>query len=147
VRADSIRPATSGDWPDIERLLLGLKLPLAGAIEHLHDFVVAEIDGRMAGCAAIERHGSDALLRSVAVDPAHRGLGIGESLVRHLIERTAGDGVHSLVLLTTTAQDWFRRFGFRVTSRDVVAPALTESVEFRDACPSTAVVMSLEVRD
>jgi amino-acid N-acetyltransferase len=44
-------------------------------------------------------------------------------------------------LLTTTAESYFPKFGFVQTTREVVPTAVQQSVEFRSACPASAVVM------
>ena len=62
-------------------------------------------------------------LRMLAVDPAARGRGIGETLMRAAIERGIGWGAHHVVLSTmpamTTAQRMYERLGLqRVPERD-----------------------------
>ncbi|MEW5867584.1 MAG: GNAT family N-acetyltransferase, partial [Bacillota bacterium] len=49
-------------------------------------------------------------------------------------------------LLTTTAEAYFRTFGFEAVPRDEVCPEVRESSEFRGACPQSAVVMRLVCR-
>ena len=49
--------------------------------------------------------------------------------------------IQDVTLLTTTAMDWFPRFGFTRINRADVNPALLVSEELRGACPATAVVM------
>lgn len=120
-------------------------LPLDGARDHLDEFLVAELDGQLVACAALERYGRTALLRSVAVDPSQRGNGLGASVVRQAIDAAREEGIESIVLLTTTAENWFPRFGFQRTTREMITGDVTKSAEFRDACPSTAVVMSLKL--
>lgn len=142
----TIRAASGEDWPAIERILVQCGLPLDGARDHLHGFVVAERGGAITGCAALERYGRAALLRSVAVLPAERGTGLGERLVRHLIDAARKEGVADLVLLTTTADRWFPRFGFRPIHRSAIPAALEASAELRGACPSSAVVLSLALQ-
>ena len=44
----TVRPATNGDLPAVERLLVDSKLPLDGVREALKDFVVAESDASSA---------------------------------------------------------------------------------------------------
>jgi len=56
-------------------------LPLDGAAEHLADFIIAERDRTIVGCAAVERYGDAGLLRSVAVAESERGHGLGAALV------------------------------------------------------------------
>jgi len=104
-----------------------------------------EEDGRIVGCAAIERYGTAALLRSVAILKSHRGRRIGETLVATVIQN-ARDRVQAVFLLTTTAADWFPRFGFTAVSRNEVPDSLQGSAEFRGACPASAVVMKLPLR-
>ena len=140
------RFATEQDWPAIERLLSDAGLPLDGARDHLHGFVVVEDDGGIVGCGALERYGSKALLRSVVIAPQLRGTKMGERLVRDLLDSARSQKVDTVVLLTTTAAGWFPRFGFQQITRQAVPPELTQSLEFRGACPETAIVMSVNMR-
>jgi amino-acid N-acetyltransferase len=140
------RFATEKDWPAIERLLSDAGLPLDGARDHLPGFVVIEDDAGIVGCGGLERYGSKALLRSVVVAPQLRGTRMGERLVRDLLEAARAQSIDTVVLLTTTAAGWFPRFGFRQITRQAVPPELTQSLEFRGACPDTAIVMSVNMR-
>ena len=140
------RPARREDGSAIRELLQSCKLPLAGAKDHLDTFLVATVDGRIVGCAGIERRGDAALLRSVAVDAAHRGQGVGVALTRRAMALARERGVRQLVLLTTTAEDFFPRFGFSPITRAQMPDSLTDSEEFRRACPASAHVMQLELK-
>ena len=144
--ADAIvRRATGGDEGAVLALLGAAALPLDGVAAHLGDFLVAEMDGRIAGVAGLERYGDAALLRSVAVDPSLRGTGVGALLTRRALESAALGGARAVYLLTTTAEGYFPKHGFRATTRDAVPAAVRESVEFTSACPSTAAVMVLDL--
>ncbi len=140
------RPATATDWPAIEALLHAHQLPLAGAREHLAHFIVADIAGRVAGCIGLERYGADALLRSAAVADEMRGHGVGSALVHALIHQAQRSGVQRLILLTTTADGYFPRFGFSTIDRAAVPGAVKASIEFQGACPTSAVVMGLNLK-
>jgi amino-acid N-acetyltransferase len=50
-------------------------------------------------------------------------------------------GVPMVFLLTTTAAEFFPRFGFERISREDVPASVKASVEFQSACPASAVVM------
>ena len=52
-------------------------------------------------------------------------------------------GLRSLYLLTTTAGDYFPRFGFAPVARESAPTAVQGSREFSQACPSTALFMAL----
>lgn len=133
----SIRPATAADRPAAEALLKRHGLPLDGF--RVEDAVVAvRADGSLAGVAALERHGDAALLRSVAVDAP--GQGVGAALVHHLVATADREG-REVVLLTTTADGYFPRFGFAPIDRADVPEALLVSAEFRGACPASARVL------
>jgi protein-tyrosine-phosphatase/N-acetylglutamate synthase-like GNAT family acetyltransferase len=136
-----LRPATAADYAPAAALLERLGLPLAGVPPDLGGFVVAEHDGRIVGTAAVEHYAAAGLLRSVAVDPAHRSAGLGAALVDSVLDRARAAGIDDVFLLTTTAERYFLRHGFAVASRDEVPAALQASAEFRGACPASAVLM------
>ena len=142
----SLRGATRADWDAIAALLGACGLPLAGAEPHVEAFVVATRGDAVVGCAGLERHGTAALLRSVAVAPAARGTGLGVALVEAAVARARASGVHTLALLTTTAERFFPRFGFRVVPRAALPESLHASEELRGACPASAVAMRLDLR-
>lgn len=99
----------------------------------------------LVACAALERYEYDGLLRSVAVRPGDRGAGLGQALVERLLEHAEADGLRSVTLLTTTAADYFPRFGFRAIPRAAVPAPVQRSVEVREACPASAVAMALHL--
>jgi amino-acid N-acetyltransferase len=139
-----LRAATTRDAAAVERLLTASHLPLAGVRESLQDFLVAERDGVLVGVGGLEVCCDNALLRSVAVDPAWRSRGIGRDLVTELIARAEARGIHALWLLTTTADRYFPGFGFRMARREDAPDDVRATAEFREACPASASVM---VRD
>ena len=140
-----IRPARRSDLDAVVELLAASKLPVEGVAESLDGFIVAETDGRLAGVAGLERCAENALLRSVAVAEEWRGRGVGNALVTRLLSDAERDGIDRIFLLTTTAERWFPAFGFARITRDDVPTAVRETSEFRDICPSSAVVMARRV--
>ena len=135
------RPAITGDLPAVEQLLVTTGLPVDGVDENFGDFIVAEKENGIAGVIGIERYGGVALLRSAAVAPDSRGIGVGGRLVETILERAAAQGVGEVYLLTTTAADYFPRFGFTETPRSHAPEQLRASREFQGACPATAILM------
>jgi amino-acid N-acetyltransferase len=137
----SIRDAAPGDLAPVLDLLRAANLPTEGVAEGFVGFAVAEADARIVAAAGLERYGASALLRSVVVDPAWRGREVGGALVERLLERAEREGLAAVYLLTTTADQWFPRFGFRRAAREEVPPEIRASGEFADVCPASAVVM------
>ncbi len=139
------RPATLADWPGIVDLLTGAHLPLDGAKDHVSGFILAFRGDGLVGAAALERYADAGLLRSVAVAEGERATGLGQELVRRLLDQAHAGGVTSIALLTTTAERFFPRFGFRPVTRDQVPEAVKVSVEFQGACPASSTVMLLDL--
>ena len=139
----TIAPARAEDLEAIQALLLENNLPTAGVADHWKTFLVARDGDAMVGCGGAEAYQFAALIRSVAVKPEYRSHGIGRRLVRQLLDRLASRGLREFYLLTTTAEEYFKKRGFKPIDRDEVHPQLLSSREFQDACPSTAVCMRL----
>ena len=137
-----IRNAMDADLPAVESLLAANDLPIEGVRDNFAGFLVADDEGVVVGTIGLESFDSVALLRSAVVARDHRGTGVGRQLVEHAVERAEREGVNDLYLLTTTAENYFQRFGFRPTDRTEVPDALKASAEFRGACPDTAVAMA-----
>lgn len=145
-RCVDLTAATAGDWPEVRGLLERASLPQAGVPQSLEHFVVARDGDALVGVAGLEHYGASALVRSVAVDPAWRGTGVGRLLVDRVLGEAQRLGAHDVYLLTTTAQEYFPKFGFACVRRDSLPAALGASEELRGACPATAVVMRRETR-
>lgn len=100
----------------------------------------------MVGAVGFELHGVEGVLRSLAVDEARRGAGIGAMLTEVVLEHARVCGVERVFLLTTTAEQYFARRGFRKTTREEASPGVRSSIEFREACPASATAMMLDLR-
>lgn len=138
-----IKPAKEDDLAAIKSLLAANNLPLAGVDEHWRTFVVARDGQQVVGCGGAETYQVAALLRSIAVEPEYRSRGLGRRLVRQLIDRLASRGLREFYLLTTDAEAYFRKRGFKTIERDEVHPQLLASRQFQDACPTTAICMRM----
>ncbi|MFN7643236.1 MAG: GNAT family N-acetyltransferase [Burkholderiales bacterium] len=143
----SLRQAAPADWPAVARLLSSHGLPLAGAEANLPTTVLAVVGGEVVGCAAAEVHGAAVLLRSVAVAPGLHERGIGRALVGTVLDEARRRGLDTVHLLTTTAPDWFARFGFGHEPIGRAPASLSASAEFQGACPASADFMSLALRE
>jgi len=139
----NITPASAEDLESIKALLVANDLPTAGVDDHWKTFIVARDGNRIVGCGGAEAYQFVALIRSVAVDQGYRSSGIGRRIVRQLLDRLASRGLREFYLLTTTAEEYFRKRGFKPIDRDEVHPQLLSSREFQDACPASAVAMRL----
>jgi amino-acid N-acetyltransferase len=142
----TIASARVEDLPAIEGLLAEAGLPMDVAL-HLANFLVARHQGNIVGCVGMEVRGSDALFRSLAVDPAYRGSGLGRRLYDALTERARGRGLERAYLLTTTIVPLAESWGFKRIGRAEVPPAIQETSQFRGVCCSSAVAMWQDLRN
>jgi amino-acid N-acetyltransferase len=133
--------AGAEDAEAVEHLLRQNSLPLDGLRDHLATAVVARQNDLIVGSAALEIYPEGALLRSVVVASDIRGRGLGKALTKAAIHLAEGLRVPAIYLLTTTAEEFFPKFGFERMARADVPPAVQTSIEFISACPSTAIVM------
>jgi amino-acid N-acetyltransferase len=136
-----IQAAHASDLPTVRRLLETQHLPTDGVDDQVATMVVAKQGSRVVGAAAVEVYADGALLRSVVVDPAVQGQGLGHRLSEAALSIAKAHGTQTVFLLTTTAEKFFPRLGFAPITRDDVPASVQASIEFQSACPASAVVM------
>lgn len=141
----AIRRAEAHDLGAVLALLRSAGLPIEGVREHFQHFFVAQSDGQIIGCVGLELYGRVSLLRSLAVALTHHRQGLGSRLTEHIITEAASLGAREIVLLTTTAETFFRHFGFERIAREEAPREVYQSIEFQSACPATAICMRLRL--
>ncbi|SFQ06433.1 amino-acid N-acetyltransferase [Amycolatopsis arida] len=114
----AVRRARIGDVRTIKQLVdsdagrVLLEKELVTLYEDVQEFWVAELDGRVVGCGALHVLWEDlAEIRTVAVDRAMRGRGIGHALVGRLIDLAGELGLTRIFVLTFETE-FFARHGF-----------------------------------
>ncbi len=148
-----IRPAAESDVPAIAALINGfaaqnLMLPRSEAQVWvaLPDFVVAELDGRLAGCGSlIALTSSLAEIRSLAVATEFQGQRIGAQLVAYLLDTARQRGLDQVCALTLRP-NFFQNQGFQVVDRWSITPKIWGECVFCakfHRCDEIAVVLNL----
>jgi amino-acid N-acetyltransferase len=101
--------------------------------EDVQEFFVAEQAGRLVGCGALHVLWADlGEVRTLAVDPAVRGQGVGHLLLARLLQQAVEHGVDRVFCLTFET-DFFARHGFVAVERVAVdAGALEELLQSPD---------------
>jgi len=93
---------------------------MADIYENLQTFIVAELDGGVVGCCALEIIWSDlAEIKSLAVDAAHKEKGIGRMLVTAAAEQAIDLGVPKVFALTLEPE-FFKKAGFQVVEKETL---------------------------
>lgn len=139
----TIRRARTPDVPAVRRLLDGyvrdgilLDKPTVTLYEDIQEFWVAERDedAAVVACGALHVMWQDlAEVRTLAVDPALRGCGVGHQLLVKLLQTARWLGVRRIFCLTFEV-DFFAKHGFRETGgtpvdRDVFGELLRSNDE------------------
>lgn len=139
--------ASEDDEAAVRSCLSEAALPLEGLeLAFPAGFVVARRADGIVGCAGLEIHGPDALLRSLVVVTSARKTGLGAELVANRLEAARAGGLASMFAITTTAADFFEHLGFERIARDMVPPGIRASAEFASICPSSAAVLRKSLR-
>jgi len=93
---------------------------MADIYENLQCFTVAELDGEVVGCCALEIIWSDlAEIKSLAVDESRKQVGIGRMLVAAAAEQAADLGVPKVFALTLEPE-FFLKAGFEIVEKDML---------------------------
>lgn len=122
LTAVTVRHATREDLPALAELITvfvheGTLLPrtLDELEELLPFFFVAEVDGKLMGCAALEIYNRKlAEIRSLCVSPQAQGMGIGKKLVQACVELAKERNIFE-VMAISASDDFFKACGFDFT--------------------------------
>ncbi len=94
--------------------------PMSDIYEKLQTFSVAEADGNVVGCGALEVVWSNlAEIKSLAVDVTKKEKGIGRRLVTAAIEQAIRLGVPKVFALTLEP-DFFEKLGFEIVKKETL---------------------------
>lgn len=135
-----LQEATPAQRKEITGLLNSNKLPASDLAETVKLYALTYQD-KVVGSAGLELYGNNGLLRSVSVDETFKGKGWGK-FISHEAENIARKkGITALYLVTTTAESFFGKLGYRSISRNEVPGPLLVSAQFNGICPTTAAIM------
>ena len=140
----NIRKATENEYRAIIHLLASNQLPTADIYEKNITLFVGVIENEIVATIGIERYGNEALLRSLCIKEGFKNQKLGEKMLSYLLNFCAAENIKTLYLLTTTAEQYFVRYGFEKITRDETPKTIQNTREFQDICPASAVVMKLK---
>ncbi len=111
--------------------------------EDVQEFFVAADGAQVVGCGALHVMWEElAEIRTLAVTPSVRGMGVGAALLERLVEHARALGVRRLFCLTFEV-DFFARHGFVPVADAVVSPRI-EAELLRSADEGVAEFLDLE---
>jgi amino-acid N-acetyltransferase len=140
------RRARQKDFDTIKGILEKVGLMTDGIEQHMDNFMVAEEDNIAIATGGLEIYDDIAILRSLAVLPEFQGMGIGDGLVRALINFAERRGVERIYLYTTSAKPFFEKIGFMVAEpKDLYEKSVKPSQMER--CANSSTLMKLDIKD
>lgn len=98
--------------------------------------------GKLVAMIGLEPYDSVALLRSLAVLPDYRSLGLARRLVSFMESQAAEQGIEELYLLTTTASNFFKAQNYQDAERSVTPLAIQQTAQFSGLCPASASLLA-----
>jgi len=152
----NVRPARADDAEAICRLINHyaergrmLHRSLESVYDSLREFHVAEEDGRVVGCAAVDIFWQDlAEIKSLAVAPESLRRGVGAALVRAALADARRLGIRKVFALTYE-KDFFARQGFEEIERSRLPEKVWRecfACPKADCCDETAMMTYLDER-
>lgn len=134
--AMSVRRAKMSDVDKIHQLVddwsnKGEILPRTrdNIIHDIQNFVVAELDGQVVGCASLYIYQTDlAEIRSVVIDEAFHGQGQGQALVQYLLEFAHQMELGKIIVLTYIPE-YFSQLGFSLIEKSSLPENIIEDSE------------------
>ena len=134
-------PAGQNELQNIRELLTKNNLPIDDLSEPDIKFFGLYYEQKLIGTIGIEKYDNTGLLRSMAIIDELKNQGIGGALLGHFLDWCDGEGIAQLFLITTTAERFFSKHGFSKIERGLVPDEIQKTREFKDICPSSAIVM------
>jgi len=122
VRSAKISDVTAinaliNSYAEVDRMLFR---SMADIYENLQTFIVAELDNNIVGCCALEVIWSDlAEIKSLAIDEAYKGKGIGRALAAAAVEQGVKLGVPRVFALTLEPA-FFEKSGFEIVEKEML---------------------------
>jgi len=112
--ADAIYALVS-DYAEQDKMLFRSK---ADIYENLRSFTVAEDDGKVVACCALQIIWEDlAEIKSLAVEDGHKGTGVGRMLVADALKQALELGLRRVFALTLELA-FFQKLGFEPIDKD-----------------------------
>ncbi|REL28514.1 argininosuccinate lyase [Thalassotalea euphylliae] len=98
-------------------------------IHDVQNFVVAEVEGQVVGCASLYIYEPGlAEIRSIVVDDSWHGQGQGQALTQYLLEFAHMMELETIIVLTYIP-DYFSNLGFSVIDKSTLADYIIEDSE------------------
>ncbi|MEX2245448.1 MAG: GNAT family N-acetyltransferase [Dehalococcoidia bacterium] len=107
-----VRRGRAADIPRFAELMLRADLPPLFIEEFVEGFAAIEHEGTVIACGGLEIYGDCGVIRSIVVDEAARGTGLGRRIAEVLMEDARLAGASDVYLFTVDAWPFWKHLGF-----------------------------------
>jgi len=108
-------------------------------------YAYSNLTDEVVGFGGYELYGTDVLLRSVVVPEAQRSQRIGRNLVPLLLYRAFQAGGRKAWVLTTTAEPFFSKLGFKVSERSAAPQSILDTRQAKELCSTSAILLTRSI--
>lgn len=129
------------DTDSVIELLKESELPFEDIDEHYDNYIAIKENMKVIGVVGLETYSGIGLLRSLAVDKLYRNRGLGKRLAYRIEAYAKSVYINELYLLTTTADNFFKKIGFEAVERAKLPDDIKNTKEFISICPVSAICM------
>jgi len=141
-----LKNASPAQVPSLVDFLQKVNLSASDLPTDSSGFTLAFDGEQIVGSAGMDLMGNRGLLRSVAVAETHRNQQLGQRLFAAALDYARSHQVQEVFLITNTAERYFEKNGFQSVDRSDLPDDIVQTEQFTALCPSTAVVMKMELK-
>lgn len=127
----TLRRAAPDDFSAVRAVLARCGLYTTSVTPEGSTYWLAESGGEVLGCIGLEHGEGASLLRSAAVVPEARSLGVGRQLAEAVVAAATARGDRTLFLFSSDAGEYWQRFGFVPSAAAAVEAALPQAPQVR----------------
>lgn len=140
----NITLAEQGDFLHLHEILIENGLPTAGVDFGKGNYYIANGQELM-GIIGAEQYGTAVMLRSLAIKPQFKKMGIAKQLINYALQQLKDTDVTDIYLITNTAEQYMTRYGFVRIERDKVPNTVLAVSALADVCPLSSICMHLQL--
>ena len=140
----NITLAEQGDFLQLHEILIKNGLPIAGVDFGKGNYYIASGQELM-GIIGVEQYGRAVMLRSLAIKPQFRKMGIAKELIDYALQQLKDRDVTDIYLITNTAQLYMTKYGFVRIERDEIPNTVLTVSTLGDVCPLSSICMHLQL--
>lgn len=123
-----------------------LKRSKEDILRHIGNFYIAVCEDEVCGCCAVRDFGNDLLeVRSLVVDPAFQGKGIGKVMLQKIIADLLVLRENWRLFTLTLQVEFFRKLGFKEVAKELFPEKIwsdcSKCLKF-DCCDETALLLT-----